>query len=270
MTTECMASLGLAWLPFLVFYLAGMALFVAYTISYVRDYLLYTDLAFISDAGDVPPASCWFAFFFSTVSFIFVITILIRFLEIKHHLTHKRKKVRNINIASTVLGVIASFGLGIVANFSESSATALHFTGAFITFIFSSLYIILQSYLTYALIKNEVFGFKWMLGIRITIGVICLGVFFVAAGCSEFTGHQYPPYNETYRPYDNETLYYVTTSSEWICTISTFLFILSLGYEFASIRLEFKVVTLPESCVLSRQNKKAPSESENLVQESKN
>ena len=117
MVKTFVGRLGLAWLSVLAAWFGGMALLLSYTISKTKGNLHYTKLAYISDAGTIPPASCWFALFFSSLSFCFVVTIYFRFLQLRDLLVQSNKSSRCVNYASKVIGFLSSFGLLVVANF---------------------------------------------------------------------------------------------------------------------------------------------------------
>ena len=101
----------------------------------------------------------------------------------------------------------------------------------------AAIYLQLQTYLTYELIRQKVFTFKWLFVIRLLLTIIATLFLISGTIASQFSGHELPPYTvkNKVKPYTNAAAYYYTTACEWTTAISIFLFIFSLGVEFSSI-----------------------------------
>ncbi|XP_075259900.1 DNA damage-regulated autophagy modulator protein 1-like isoform X3 [Convolutriloba macropyga] len=238
-TERIIDRIGLSWLPMLSFQSAIVLLTTFYLIALSHNQL-EAKLAFISDTGAQPPASCWFSLLMNFTAFCFVAVVIARFIvyaEIKFHLTHTKEKVLTVNVLSCAFGVVGSLGMWIVAAFQEMNAALVHRTGAGLMFISAVLYTCLQCYITHQLIKAKVFNYKWMLVLRIIIAVV-FTVTFMTFGLSSQAGDRYPPDSKA-----NATVYYLSTGTEYVATISLFLFVLSFAYEFSFVKINFDVST---------------------------
>ncbi|XP_075259914.1 DNA damage-regulated autophagy modulator protein 1-like isoform X5 [Convolutriloba macropyga] len=180
-TERIIDRIGLSWLPMLSFQSAIVLLTTFYLIALSHNQL-EAKLAFISDTGAQPPASCWFSLLMNFTAFCFVAVVIARFIvyaEIKFHLTHTKEKVLTVNVLSCAFGVVGSLGMWIVAAFQEMNAALVH-----------------------------------------------------------RTGDRYPPDSKA-----NATVYYLSTGTEYVATISLFLFVLSFAYEFSFVKINFDVST---------------------------
>lgn len=130
--------------------------------SYFRFYLAYFKyehvtyfLPYISDTGTYPPESCIFGqglnlasilgknfnyifrFFFGIYTFLLsvALAIYLKYLQVeeilhKHHIEEKY----NLNRTALVVGLLASAGMNLVANFQETNAFIFHWFAAILTF----------------------------------------------------------------------------------------------------------------------------------------
>ena len=236
----------MAWLPLLAFCLVATTFIISYTISQVKD-IVVTALPFISDTGTTSPASCWFGLFLNATAYIFLMVMVVRYLQIREHLTHEQKKVKVINIISLVIGILAALGVSMVACFQETNVKSMHLIGAFMAFIGGIIYGYMHAYLTHKLIKESFFNHKWLMVIRIILATIMLGVMVMMIIAMRHSGYKLPPYTSTNRPYEHKGWYFTATSCEWTLGISFFFYVLSLSYEFATIKVLIVVKNVPNS-----------------------
>ena len=78
-TERIIDRIGLSWLPMLSFQSAIVLLTTFYLIALSHNQL-EAKLAFISDTGAQPPASCWFSLLMNFTAFCFVAVVIARFI----------------------------------------------------------------------------------------------------------------------------------------------------------------------------------------------
>ncbi|AWP18118.1 putative transmembrane protein 150A-like [Scophthalmus maximus] len=104
----------------------------------------------ISKCGTLPPESCFFSLICSSGSFMAMLIGLLRY-------AHVIEKHQNcvLNMAALSTGWICATGLIMVGNFQVDFAKVLHYVGAGVAFPCSTLFVCLQSALTYRLAKTQ-------------------------------------------------------------------------------------------------------------------
>ncbi len=233
---------SLAGLPFLVFGLACLTFVCSYAISAAYD-LIDTVLPFISDTGTLAPASCWFGLLLNATAYTLGFTAVVRFLQIREQLTHRKKEVCGVNTLSFVLGLVGALGISIVACFQETSVMIMHSLGANLAFVGASIYMCLQNYLTFVLVKQTLLLHKGLLIFRGVLSIVYIITLFTFIIPAYNCGFNFPPYDEKNRPYENAELYYLSTASEWTLAMLFFVYILTFGYEFHTLTVSLSVTT---------------------------
>ena len=233
---------GLAWLPFVSFGLVCLTFISSYSISAARD-ITDTPLPFISDTGTISPASCWFGLLLNATAYTLAFVGIVRFIQVREHLTHGKKLVRCVNIAALVFILAGSFGMSMVACFQETSVLSMHLLGAILAFASAAVYACLQNYLTLTLIRKTFFNHQCLFVFRVVLSIFCVITLFTTIIPVKHAGYQLPPYNETKRPYEKAEFYYMSTVSEWTLATCFFLYILTFAHEFYTITLSTVVRT---------------------------
>jgi len=106
---------------------------------------------FISDTGVLPPESAIFTYFFNIGSLLVAITVYIRFKIISTKCNNKAgqtslaKTTERLNNISLVFGIITFIGLSIIGNFRSSEMNSTHNFGTYLTCVFGTFDIIIQS-----------------------------------------------------------------------------------------------------------------------------
>ncbi|RUS80490.1 hypothetical protein EGW08_011741 [Elysia chlorotica] len=140
-------SLGL--LPVFQVSIATLAFLLSYVWS-VRRMDVSPAFPFISDTGASRPESCFFSQMLNMSAFItfFIMYIRFKYVQLKIRLTEEGEVpiwVPRINLVSSLLGVIAAFGVSLVANFQGYTAhicsTAFEWVLALCFFIFFLTYV---------------------------------------------------------------------------------------------------------------------------------
>ena len=242
MTSNKCDYCGLAWLPIFAFGLACLTLICSYSISTARG-VTDTALPFISDTGTIPPASCWFGLLLNATAYTLAFAAVVRFLQIREQLTHRKKAVCGVNISALVFAMIGSLGLSVVACFQETSVLSMHIVGANMAFSSAAIYACLQNYLTLTLIRQNFSKYKWIFVLRVVLSIICVITLFTTVVPIRFAGYKLPPYDEKKRPYEEAEFYYLSTVSEWTLAVCFFVYILTFSYEFQFITLSIFVDT---------------------------
>ncbi|XP_075249683.1 DNA damage-regulated autophagy modulator protein 2-like [Convolutriloba macropyga] len=236
--------MGLGYLSILAFSLAMVTFITSYSISQAKD-LVVTRLPFISDTGTLPPASCWFGLLLNATAYTFLIVVIVRFLQIREQLGEDRNEFKWINWTSLGVGVVGSVGMSMVACFQETNVLTMHLVGAFAAFISATVYGFMHCYLTYALIENTSYNHKGLLVIRVLISITCLCTLVSVVISNRFSGYRLPPYVNGKEPYTHKGWYYAATVSEWTLAISFFVYILTLTYEFSTVKITAELKTVP-------------------------
>jgi hypothetical protein len=111
---------------------------------------------FISDTGILAPESAIFTYFFNIGSLLVAITVLIHNKIISNKcnnqtgITSPTRTIQLCNSLSLFCGLMTAIGLTIIGNFRSSEMNATHHFGTYITCIFGTFHIILQSKIAYS------------------------------------------------------------------------------------------------------------------------
>ncbi|XP_075244323.1 DNA damage-regulated autophagy modulator protein 2-like isoform X2 [Convolutriloba macropyga] len=229
---------GVGWLPFANFVLLACTLIVSYSISESRD-LVSTPLPFISDTGTFPPASCWFSFLLNATAYSVAFTGLIRYLQTREYIGVDASCTRCFNFLSLLLILCGSVSLSMVASFQETNNTHVHTTSATVAFSCATAYAFLQEGVS-GLNSKAIYYIRVILLSLAFCGLILMQTFYDRAGINL---PQMPSdkFATTLPPFENETYYYIATSSEWAMSLSLFTFLLTFSYEFSRVDLSLDV-----------------------------
>ncbi|KAF5911012.1 hypothetical protein HPG69_000977, partial [Diceros bicornis minor] len=196
---------GLSFLPSaLVIWTAAAFIFsyiTAITLHHVDPVLPY-----ISDTGTVAPEKCLFGAMLNIAAVLCIATIYVRYKQV-HALNPEENRIIRLNKAGLVLGLLSCLGLSIVANFQKTTFFAVHVCGAVLTFGMGSLYMFVQTILSYQM-QPKIHG-KQVFWVRLLLVIWCGGY----------------------------VLHVITTAAEWSMSFSFFGFFLTYIRDFQKISL---------------------------------
>ncbi|XP_043564684.1 DNA damage-regulated autophagy modulator protein 1 isoform X2 [Chiloscyllium plagiosum] len=122
---------------------------------------------FISDTGTQPPERCIFGLMINFSAFLGLVVMYIRYKLLKT--LNERTQIINLrlNTAALICGALGCLGMCIVANFQETALRIVHDIGALLAFVMGTVYLILQSYISFKMMPCHhtflVCGFRIML-----------------------------------------------------------------------------------------------------------
>ncbi|XP_029317633.1 DNA damage-regulated autophagy modulator protein 1 [Cottoperca gobio] len=233
---------GLCFLPAFLVVWSSSTFIVSYLIALIRHDV---DIIFpyISDTGATPPESCIFGLmtFVSACAGIATIYARYKFVE---KLSEDTKVVSlPLNKTAFVFGVLACFGMCIVATFQETTVTVVHDIGALVFFVSGILYLILQSFISY-----RAYPLGSSVGVcrtRLGIAVLASLAFFPTVICAFFVKQTTLHRDAGDKDYP---FYVASASCEWIVAFSFICFFLTYIGDFKLFTLRMKT----EYAVLSR------------------
>ncbi|XP_041603749.1 DNA damage-regulated autophagy modulator protein 2 isoform X2 [Vulpes lagopus] len=196
---------GLSFLPSaLVIWTAA-----AFIFSYITAITLHhvdPALPYISDTGTVAPEKCLFGAMLNIAAVLCIATIYVRYKQVQA-LSPEETRIIKLNKAGLVLGLLSCFGLSVVANFQKTAFFIVHVCGAVLTFGMGSLYMFIQTILSYQM-QPKIHG-KQVFWIRLLVVIWCGGY----------------------------VLHMITTAAEWSMSFSFFGFFLTYIRDFQKISL---------------------------------
>jgi len=250
------ASSGMTWLfPVGAFALLPTAFFVNYGIAVSRNDIQKV-WPYISDTGGSPPESCVFGQLVNMSAGLMMVSLYIRHRQIMAFYKATRDKRRKIVISSRIflgIGLFASFGLQLVANFQEQQivVSPVHYIGAGIAFFLGLAYGWYQTILSF--LTPRTFTPRWLAFVRLVIcivGVVAMvGVFArqmvgqnnaLPADYLQKTGRNRSdlPTHFYREPGDPGYAAFITTTvCEWIVGICLALFFLTLAFDLKKVKL---------------------------------
>ncbi|XP_051849018.1 DNA damage-regulated autophagy modulator protein 2 isoform X1 [Antechinus flavipes] len=229
---------GLSFLPSaLVIWTAA-----AFIFSYITAITLHhvdPALPYISDTGTVAPEKCLFGVMLNIAAVLCVATIYVRYKQV-HALNPEEPRIIKLNKAGLALGLFSCLGLSIVANFQKTTIFAAHICGAVLTFGLGSIYMFVQTILSYKM-QPKIHS-KQVFWIRLLVVIWCGVSAFSMLTCSSllYSGHfgsdivQKLHWNPEDKGY---VLHMITTAAEWSMSFSFFGFFLTYIRDFQKISL---------------------------------
>lgn len=225
-------------LPLTVFVLLPGTFIITYVISVSLGHV-EPDFPYISDTGTHSPESCIFGQLLNLVAFLIAITVYTRYKQIHiyygYHLTGDT--IPMLNRISLCLGLVASLGLSIVANFQETNIIVVHLIGALLCFGPGTVYIWVQAALSYLVcpVINKIY----MAHGRLFLAIVCTTSFLTSCIAGPISLSQFHGQDKTkWYPGDGGfELHVVSTVAEWILAISFDIFILTFVREFQRITM---------------------------------
>ncbi|XP_012278015.1 DNA damage-regulated autophagy modulator protein 2 isoform X1 [Orussus abietinus] len=232
-------------LPLSLFILIPVTFMITYTISVQWDHVV-PGFLYISETGTLSPESCIFAQCLNIAALLLGCCVYIRHRQVEQWQIERGHELvdRRIIIVTVWCGILACFGLDILANFQEARVVAAHMIGAITCFTAGTMYFSLQTYFSYKM-APAVNGMSivYVRAILSTLTLV-LTVTTIIPGyvsMSEFRGDDY----KKWLPTDGGWGWHVASAvSEWILAIVYCAFLLTFVPEFRLINFAAPVVTL--------------------------
>ncbi|KAI4803398.1 hypothetical protein KUCAC02_006947 [Chaenocephalus aceratus] len=226
---------GLCFLPAFLVIWSSSTFIVAYIIALFRRDV---DIIFpyISDTGAYPPESCIFGLMTFISACAGIATIYARYKFVEKLSGDTRVVSPRLNYTALVFGLLSCFGMCIVATFQETAVTWVHDIGALMFFVPGTLYIILQSVISYRAFPYGCSMF--VCRARLFIAILAALAFFPTAICAYFVKQ-----TTLHRDKDDEDYpYHVASAScEWVCAFSFICFFLTYIDDFKLFTLRVKI-----------------------------
>lgn len=223
-------------LPVAVFILLPATFIISYVISVVLGHV-EPDFPYISDTGTYSPESCIFGQLLNFSAFLVAATIYTRYKQVHTYYLHHMSGdlIPQLNRAALVLGLVAALGLSIVANFQETNLLTVHLIGALLCFGPGTLYIWLQTALSF--LVAPIINKRPMAFVRLAISFTCTIAFLTSCVAGPMSMSQFHGKDKTkWYPKDGGfELHVLSTVAEWILAISFNAFILTYVREFKRI-----------------------------------
>lgn len=166
---------GLGLLIILMVIQGLLFLFVPYGLALHRDHV-YKFWPYISDTGNFSPERSWFTVFLNLTGFLAIVICYIRYHLILSINKADEKRVRRLNYWALLVAGIAILGTVLVGAFQEDQISSMHGAGAFITFAFGWVYMILSTLISY----RSQCSALWLRRVRLALTIITAiaGFFF--------------------------------------------------------------------------------------------
>lgn len=232
---------GMSYLPLLLVLLSVTTFVVTYIIAITRGDVT-PDFPYISDTGTEPPESCIFSQLLNICAALCLCTIYVRYklVEVLGNV-HEDIKLRRLNKAGLILGIITSFGLSLVANFQETNVEIVHITGASLVFGVGVIYALIQTFLTYHMEPD--FNGKFICRARLTITIFSIVFMLITFGTATVARLQKKPGTDRlhWKPSDPGFAAHVTsTVGEWLTALTFLAYFFTFVRDFMKLKIEVK------------------------------
>jgi len=244
-------GIGFAWMfPVGAFILLPLACIVSYGIGLSRNDIQEV-WPFVSDTGAVLPDSCIFGQLLNMSAGLMMVSLYLRHRHIMAYFRATKEKRKRLILSSRIflgVGIFASFGMMLVANFQERTIVVVHFVGALIAFFLGLVYGWYQTLISF--LSPRKLTPRWIAVFRLFICIIgslsFVGLFArnmvgqtgkLPANFNH-TGHlDHPTPKAFYRdPHDpGYAAFLVTTISEWCLAMCLALFFLTLAFDLREV-----------------------------------
>ncbi|XP_069862376.1 DNA damage-regulated autophagy modulator protein 2 isoform X1 [Dipodomys merriami] len=227
-------------------------------------------LPFISDTGTIAPEKCLFGAMLNISAGLYIATIYVRYKQV-HALNPEENLIIKLNKAGLVLGMLSCLGLSIVANFQKTTIFVVHKTGAVVAFSMGSLYMFVQTILSYKMQpkihSKQIFWIRLLLVIWCGVSALSMLTSSVILYRGDFgiDIDQKLHWNSEDKGY---VLHLVTTAAEWSMSFSFLGFFLTYVRDFQKISLRVEAnlhgLTLYDTAPCPVANERTPLLSRNF------
>ncbi|XP_013385752.1 DNA damage-regulated autophagy modulator protein 1 isoform X1 [Lingula anatina] len=226
-------------LPLALFIIMPVTFVVSYVVAVLNNHV-YPAFPYISDTGSKAPESCIFGQLLNLCAVLVGLIVYLRFKQLK--LLYGRPELSiilmRVNLVAFITGLIAAFGVTMVANFQESSAYNVHMFGALMTFGCGLSFCGLHTVLSYKLCP--LINPRWLCHVRCILTLVTLLfmiLMFVAGVLSlpQFSGSDKNMWSPDIPGYD---VHVISTSSEWVMAMGLLGFFLTFMFDFRNFRVK--------------------------------
>ncbi|CAL8106979.1 unnamed protein product [Calicophoron daubneyi] len=231
-----MHSCSLHILPLLFGVLMIATFIISYSMSVVAGNAS-TLFPYISETGSFAPESCVFGQLLNLSAFLAVLSIYCWY-------CHQLEKFESLNspkshvvFARVTIGVglLAAMGLSLVGNFQISTVLFVHLIGAFMSFGFGTLYMILITHTSRVHLKAP----KWLWILRCILTIVCTIVFALSFVFMGLISGSRVELSGKWTPEDKGYVFHtLNCTCEWLHSICFLLFFVSLAYELRDYTLD--------------------------------
>ncbi|XP_037668784.1 DNA damage-regulated autophagy modulator protein 2-like [Choloepus didactylus] len=196
-------------------------------------------LPYISDTGTAAPEKYLCGAMLNVTTVLCVATIYVLYKQVQAP-NPEENHIIMLNKAGLVLRLLSCLGLSVVANFQKTTLFAAHVSGAVLTLGLGSLYMFVQTILSYQM-QPQIHG-KQVFWIRLLVAIWCGVSALSMLICSSllYNGNfgtdtvQKLHWNPEDKGY---VLHMITTAAEWSMSFSFFGFFLTYICDFQKISL---------------------------------
>ncbi|XP_002154871.3 DNA damage-regulated autophagy modulator protein 1 isoform X2 [Hydra vulgaris] len=245
---SCVSKYGLGIFPILFGVCVMLTFIISYTIAVIDRHI---DPFFprISDTGSKKPESNVFGLLLSICSFLGFSVAVIRFIQLNHKLKTNEliaSRVLLINKIGLFFGVVACFGVVVVANFQDQGESSeFHDVGAVFVFGGGVVYCCFQTYLTACTLQCG-FNSKCLYYVRL---ILCISsaILFILFGVSFYfssnaTSKALKHLLTIWKSTDPGYKMHITSSlSEWFCAVCLLIYFISFSKEFYEVKIGFTI-----------------------------
>ncbi|XP_028810563.1 DNA damage-regulated autophagy modulator protein 1 isoform X2 [Denticeps clupeoides] len=225
---------GTCFLPVLLVISSSSTFIVDYVIALVRRDV-DAIFPYISDTGTKPPESCVFGLMTSITAFAGLATMYARY-KFLERLNEKIGQVPpTLNRSALAVGLIACFGMCMVATFQETVVAVVHDVGASTFFTCGMLYIVLQTIISFKAYPYATS--KTVCWTRTILAVVAFVAVFPTIICWAFVKKNklhWDPQDQDY------VLHLISAVCEWTVAFSFVFFFLTYIREFKLFTLSVK------------------------------
>jgi hypothetical protein len=253
---------------------------ISYLLAVVHSKSYPALMPYISQTGNVPPASCVFTLGLCFTALLFLPTVFLQYQRLtacisvilghikdEHENSSKNSnsftksffgKARsvaeyrannlwwclNYNRAALVFGLLGILGVLIVAAFQESKVRNIHYGAAALAFTCIMLYV---CYITFILYKIRYHCFQSNLfKFRLMMAIVTVILFFLMAVCVSKVREMYDPIkHDEHHPFEADCPYnsyfLISSFAEWCLSITSFTYIGTFYFDFKHISLDILV-----------------------------
>uniref|UniRef100_A0ABM5GEN3 DNA damage-regulated autophagy modulator protein 1-like n=1 Tax=Pogona vitticeps TaxID=103695 RepID=A0ABM5GEN3_9SAUR len=233
---------GEALVPVLLVFWTLAAFIISYVIA-VLDGHVEPFFPYISDTGANPPESIIFGIMIAISAVLGAITMIIRYLILRRQNEIIHFISSSLNLLALCFGILGCIGIWIVARFPELTYPAVHDGGALVAFVSGTMYIVLQTAISYKLYKQCP---QWctprMWHARLVLSIMTIMALVPMITCDSLISITKIDWN----PGEKEYVYHLVSAvCEWTVAFGFEMFFLTFVSDFQ--RASEDVTKIPES-----------------------
>nr|XP_024220178.1 DNA damage-regulated autophagy modulator protein 2 isoform X2 [Halyomorpha halys] len=192
------------------------------------------------------PESYVFSLLVNITAYLLGICVYLRYLYVKKYARFRNPRGTWLNKFSAWIGILACFGLDMVANCQVSSFPLPHYIGAFLIFIGGTIYFYMQTAVSYKMI--EVIEMPHLHVLRTWLSILSCLLIIVVVACgiaakmmfpgSKSEERQWLPKDKGYIPH------ILSAASEWFLVLAHGALLLTFLPSFSCITIKAPVVVI--------------------------